>query len=149
MWAAGGIGEHTAAAAVIGGAAGVVLDTQLALLPEAELPEPIAAVLRGMDGSETQLVGGLRVLRPRGVSADALEGPGAIDPATLPPVGQDGFLAARFRAALRRHLECDTCGPCGRDPRRRARGRSGGRARPRAPRSRRASAPGSRWLRAR
>ena len=98
VWAAGGIGEHTAAAAVIGGAAGVVLDTQLALMPEAELPEPIAAVLRGMDGSETQLVGGLRVLRPRGVSADALEaGPGAIDPATLPPVGQDGFLAARFR----------------------------------------------------
>jgi acyl transferase domain-containing protein/NAD(P)H-dependent flavin oxidoreductase YrpB (nitropropane dioxygenase family) len=97
VWAAGGIGEHTAAAAVIGGAAGVVLDTQLALLPEAELPEPIAAVLRGMDGSETQLVGGLRILRPRGVSADALEGPGAIDPATLPPIGQDGFLAARFR----------------------------------------------------
>ena len=97
VWAAGGIGEHTAAAAVIGGAAGVVLDTQLALMPEAELPESIAAVLRGMDGSETQLVGGLRVLRPRGVSADALEGPDAIDPATLPPVGQDGFLAARFR----------------------------------------------------
>ena len=97
VWAAGGIGEHTAAAAVIGGAAGVVLDTQLALMPEAELPEPVAAVLRGMDGSETQLVGDLRVLRPRGVSADALEGPDAIDPATLPPVGQDGFLAARFR----------------------------------------------------
>ena len=97
VWAAGGVGEHTAAAAVIGGAAGVVLDTQLALMPEAELPEPIAAVLRGMDGSETQLVGGLRVLRPRGVSADALEGPDAIDPATLPPVGQDGFLATRFR----------------------------------------------------
>jgi len=97
VWAAGGIGEHTAAAAVIGGAAGVVLDTQLALMPEAELPEPIAAVLRGMDGSETQLVGDLRVLRPRGVAADALEGPDAIDPATLPPVGQDGFLAARFR----------------------------------------------------
>ena len=97
VWAAGGIGEHTAAAAVIGGAVGVVLDTQLALMPEAELPEPVAAVLRGMDGSETQLVGDLRVLRPRGVSADALEGPDAIDPATLPPVGQDGFLAARFR----------------------------------------------------
>ena len=97
IWAAGGIGEHTAAAAVIGGAAGVVLDTQLALMPEAELPEPIAAALRGMDGSETQLVGNLRVLRPRGVSADALEGPDAIDPATLPPIGQDGFLAARFR----------------------------------------------------
>jgi NAD(P)H-dependent flavin oxidoreductase YrpB (nitropropane dioxygenase family) len=138
VWAAGGIGEHTAAAAVIGGAAGVVLDTQLALLPEAELPEPIAAVLRGMDGSETQLVGGLRVLRPRGVSADALEGPHAIDPATLPPVGQDGFLAARFRE---RHG--DTAGAIRavthRDPRRRARGRRGGRARRGAPLARASS----------
>ncbi|HWG25633.1 SDR family oxidoreductase [Actinospica sp.] len=98
VWSVGGIGEHTAAAAVIGGAAGVVLDTQLALMPEADLPERIGNVLRGMDGSETQLVGGRRILRPRGVSSDALEGPNAIDPATLPAVGQDGFLAARFRA---------------------------------------------------
>src|SRR6266702_1034040 len=98
IWSAGGIGEHTAAAAVIGGAAGVVLDTQLALMPEAELPERIAAVLRGMDGSETQIVGGRRILRPRGVSSEALAVADAIDAATLPPVGQDGFLAARFRA---------------------------------------------------
>ncbi|HET9168014.1 MAG TPA: SDR family oxidoreductase [Actinospica sp.] len=99
VWACGGIGEHTAAAAVIGGAAGVVLDTQFALMPEAETPEPIAAVLRGMDGSETQLVGRRRILRPRGVSSDALEGADADErAASLPPVGQDGFLAARFRA---------------------------------------------------
>ena len=99
VWAAGGIGEHTAAAAVIGGATGVVLDTQLALMPESELPEQIAAVLRGMDGSETHLVGKRRVLRPRGVSSDLLDGPDAVTRARrLPPVGQDGFLAARFRA---------------------------------------------------
>ena len=86
IWVAGGIGEHTAAAAVVAGAAGVVLDTQLALLPEAELPEEIRATLRAMDGSETVLVDGHRVLRTDAVT----------------PVGQDGFLAARF---LKRHTD--------------------------------------------
>ncbi|WP_202869651.1 hypothetical protein [Kribbella caucasensis] len=38
IWAWGGIGPRTASAAVVGGAAGVVLDTQLALLAEADLP---------------------------------------------------------------------------------------------------------------
>ncbi|MBS2552447.1 SDR family oxidoreductase [Catenulispora sp. NL8] len=89
IWAAGGIGEHTAAAAVIGGAAGVVLDTQLALLPEAELPEDIRAALRATDGSETVVADGHRVLRTP-----------ASD--TLLPIGQDGFLADRF---LKRHSD--------------------------------------------
>ena len=107
IWAAGGIGEHTAAAAVIGGAAGVVLDVQLALLSEAELPEHVNAVLRAMDGSESVLVGGHRVLRPRGAAVDPAQWDqltpeqvadllGAGD-ASLMPIGQDGFLAARFR----------------------------------------------------
>ena len=93
VWAAGGIGEHSAAAAVIGGATGVVLDTQLALLSEAGLPERIAAAIRGMDGSETQVIGGRRVMRPRGVPGEE----SAVDAEGLPPIGQDGFLAARFR----------------------------------------------------
>ncbi|MBB4753705.1 type I polyketide synthase [Actinoplanes lobatus] len=45
VWAWGGIGPHTAAAAVAGGAAGVVLDTALALLPEACPPPAMAAAL--------------------------------------------------------------------------------------------------------
>ncbi|MEV0895946.1 SDR family oxidoreductase [Actinoplanes sp. NPDC049802] len=45
VWAWGGIGPHTAAAAVAGGAAGVVLDTALALLPEASPPPALAAAL--------------------------------------------------------------------------------------------------------
>jgi acyl transferase domain-containing protein/NAD(P)H-dependent flavin oxidoreductase YrpB (nitropropane dioxygenase family) len=87
VWACGGIGPRTAAAAVIGGAAGVVLDTQLALLAESGLPEDRAAMLRPMDGSETTVVDGHRALRPR-----------ARSPRSGPPlpVGQDGFLAARF-----------------------------------------------------
>ncbi|MGR3931826.1 SDR family oxidoreductase [Streptomyces sp. BRA346] len=93
VWACGGIGPRTAAAAVIGGAAGVVLDTQLALLAESGLPEDRAALLRPMDGSETTVVDGRRTLRPR-----------ARSPRPGPPpltVGQDGFLAARFAARWR------------------------------------------------
>ncbi|UXY26228.1 type I polyketide synthase [Streptomyces sp. HUAS TT20] len=106
VWACGGIGPRTAAAAVAGGAAGVVLDTQLALLAESTLPEATAAALRSLDGSETVVVAGHRVLHRRG--PDVLRPPaddptavaallGAQDPHTqLLPVGQDGFLATRF-----------------------------------------------------
>ncbi|MFF4015707.1 SDR family NAD(P)-dependent oxidoreductase [Streptomyces sp. NPDC001843] len=106
VWACGGIGARTAAAAVAGGAAGVVLDSQLALLAESGLPEVTAAALRSLDGSETVVVGGHRVLRRRGPDAPPLPSGdpaavaallGADDPRhRLLPVGQDGFLAARF-----------------------------------------------------
>ncbi|MFF4584935.1 SDR family oxidoreductase [Streptomyces sp. NPDC001388] len=112
VWACGGIGPRTAAAAVAGGAAGVVLDSQLALLDDAATPEPAAAALRAMDGSETVVVAGHRVLQRRGPDAPRVPdgaGPddvaallGARDPRTqLLPVGQDGFLAARFAEQLR------------------------------------------------
>ncbi|MEU2421552.1 SDR family NAD(P)-dependent oxidoreductase [Streptomyces sp. NPDC007851] len=106
VWACGGVGPRTAAAAVAGGAAGVVLDSQLALLAESRLPEATAAALRSLDGSETVLVAGHRVLHRRG--PDVVRPPaddpaavaallGAEDPrGRLLPVGQDGFLAARF-----------------------------------------------------
>ncbi|MDX6240943.1 MAG: hypothetical protein QOG10_5767, partial [Kribbellaceae bacterium] len=91
VWAWGGIGPHTAAAAVAGGAAGVVLDTQLALLAEADLPVEIAAVISTLDGSETTIADGQRVLQRR---------PAGTDPAGPPlPIGQDVFLASRFQAA--------------------------------------------------
>lgn len=85
VWAAGGIGLRTAAAAVAGGAAGVVLDTQLALLAESGVSEQAAAVLRSADGSETVLVDGCRVVR--------WGGPGGRFELTA---GQDLFLAAGF-----------------------------------------------------
>ena len=84
VWAWGGIGAHTAAAAVVGGAAGVVLDTQLALLSESDVDDEIAAAIRPMDGSETTIVDGARLLARRGASQARI------------PVGQDGFLATRF-----------------------------------------------------
>ncbi|MFE3553047.1 SDR family NAD(P)-dependent oxidoreductase [Streptomyces kronopolitis] len=105
VWACGGIGPHTAAAAVVGGAAGVVLDTQLALLDESAVPEEAAAAVRTMDGSETVVAAGHRVMRRRGPHAPPLPADpagaarllGAQDlRAQLLPVGQDGFLAARF-----------------------------------------------------
>lgn len=106
VWACGGIGPRTAAAAMAGGAAGVVLDSQLALLAESSLPEAAAAQLRPLDGSETTVLAGHRVLLRRGPDAPRIAGTdpetvaaalGAQDPRTqLLPVGQDGFLAARF-----------------------------------------------------
>ncbi|HEY2063219.1 MAG TPA: SDR family NAD(P)-dependent oxidoreductase [Amycolatopsis sp.] len=87
VWAAGGIGPHTAAAAIAGGAAGVVLDTQLALLPEAELPSASTVALTGLDGSETVVTDGVRrlVSRAKNTGGNQLE------------AGQDVFLATRFR----------------------------------------------------
>ncbi len=52
IWAQGGIGEHTAAACIAGGAAGVVLDSQLALVRESSVPAEIQVAIGAMDGSE-------------------------------------------------------------------------------------------------
>ncbi|MCK1798440.1 acyltransferase domain-containing protein, partial [Streptomyces sp. XM4193] len=105
VWAWGGIGPHTAAAALAGGAAGVVVDTQLALLDEAELPAEFADVLAGLDGSETVVHHGQRVLLRRGPDAPELPSDEAeflplIGADRLseqfPPVGEDAYLAASF-----------------------------------------------------
>ncbi|WP_101834176.1 type I polyketide synthase, partial [Frankia canadensis] len=74
VFAAGGIGPATAAAAVAGGAAGVVLDSQLALVREMELPEPVAAAVRAMDGSETVLYAGHRLYTRPDLPIAALAG---------------------------------------------------------------------------
>lgn len=58
LWLQGGIGLNTAAAAIAGGAFGVVLDSQLALLAESSLPEQLKSELRNMDGSQVRYLGG-------------------------------------------------------------------------------------------
>ncbi|MFJ3192223.1 SDR family NAD(P)-dependent oxidoreductase [Streptomyces griseoviridis] len=107
VWAWGGIGPRTAAAAVAGGAAGVVLDIQLALLDEAEPDAETVDALGSLDGSESVLVDGVRLLRRRGPRAPeppadraaAERAFASADPARrLLPVGQDGYLAAAFAA---------------------------------------------------
>ncbi len=57
VWAQGGIGEHSAAACAMAGAAGVVLDVQLALTRESRLPDRVKAVITRMEGTETVCVG--------------------------------------------------------------------------------------------
>jgi acyl transferase domain-containing protein/NAD(P)H-dependent flavin oxidoreductase YrpB (nitropropane dioxygenase family)/NADP-dependent 3-hydroxy acid dehydrogenase YdfG len=112
LWVQGGVGEHTAAACLAGGARGVVLDAQLALLPEASLPEATRAAIASMDGSETAVIGGYRVLarpdlpaaRRAGVTAaEVRERLGADAALGLVPAGQDAALARplaeRFRTA--------------------------------------------------
>ncbi len=97
VWAAGGIGLHTAAAVVAGGACGVVLDAQLALVREAALPRETAAAIAAMDGSETVVVGGHRVFtRPDLTVASTGDVALRLGPdlrTQLLPVGQDGALA--------------------------------------------------------
>ncbi|MER5934880.1 SDR family NAD(P)-dependent oxidoreductase [Streptomyces sp. NPDC002054] len=107
VFALGGIGPHTAAAALAGGAAGVLLDVQLALTAEVEpgLPAEVAAALRAMDGSETRLLDGHRVYTRPGLGGPdgpvtALLGARGLREQLL-PVGQDGAAAARLAARYR------------------------------------------------
>ncbi|MGH3521854.1 MAG: nitronate monooxygenase, partial [Mycobacterium sp.] len=111
VWCQGGVGLHTAAAAVAGGAAGVVLDTQLALVKELQLPALVRAAISSMDGAETAVVGGHRVfVRPDLATAPAHAGPDEVAarlgvelPDSLLPAGQDTAFAAglarRFHTA--------------------------------------------------
>jgi acyl transferase domain-containing protein/NAD(P)H-dependent flavin oxidoreductase YrpB (nitropropane dioxygenase family)/NADP-dependent 3-hydroxy acid dehydrogenase YdfG/acyl carrier protein len=99
VWAQGGIGEHTAAACIAGGAAGVVLDTQLALVRESSLPADIQAAIGAMDGSETVITAGHRVYtRPdlpiaQGAAFDESRLGGDSLVANFLPIGQDGAIA--------------------------------------------------------
>ncbi|MFO0759249.1 MAG: SDR family NAD(P)-dependent oxidoreductase [Byssovorax sp.] len=132
LWAQGGIGLHTAAAALACGARGVVLDSQLALVRESSLPEPIKAAIRGMDGSETALLGEHRVFTRPDLPVARKKAPAPQDLGAflahlggqdlerdLLPLGQDaafarplaeryrtaGGLVHAMRAAMDEHLE--------------------------------------------
>ncbi len=110
-WVRGGIGRHTAAAVLAAGASGVVLDDQVALTREADLPADLAAAVRAMDGSETVVVGGHRLYtRPDLPVATLDEHPpveevaarlGSDLRADLVPLGPD---AASARALAERHV---------------------------------------------
>jgi len=62
IYVQGGVGIHTAAALIASGAAGVVLDSQLALFPECSVPDPIKQICEKLSGNETRLIGDFRVL---------------------------------------------------------------------------------------
>ncbi|GAA2996992.1 type I polyketide synthase [Actinokineospora diospyrosa] len=81
VWVRGGIGPHTALGAVAAGAAGVVLDSQLGLFPECDLPADLRSRLASADGSETEPRAGRRLLR-----------------GTDLPLGEDAHLATALAA---------------------------------------------------
>ena len=159
VWAHGGIGAHTIAAAVAGGAAGVVVDTQLALLRGSTLARALRSVIGAMDGSETRVVGGYRVYaRPdlwvAGLPADtpaaevaaALQGD-VLTGTVAVPVGQDGCLPPASSAAGPRWAGRSP--GCGRRSTSTWAPPSAPNRWPRATASPRTSAPRSRWCRAR
>ena len=104
FWVQGGIGPHTASAAVAAGAGGVVLDAQVALTRECDLDEATRRALRAMDGSETRVVGGHRMFTRPDLPAAALAADtpaaevaarlGADVRHDLVPIGQDGAMAS-------------------------------------------------------
>jgi acyl transferase domain-containing protein/NAD(P)H-dependent flavin oxidoreductase YrpB (nitropropane dioxygenase family)/NAD(P)-dependent dehydrogenase (short-subunit alcohol dehydrogenase family) len=102
VWSQGGIGLHTAAAAIAGGAHGVVLDSQLALLNESTLNTDIKQAVRAMDGSETRLLGGYQLYNRPGLpiaehseldAATVRERMGNSNLQHFLPLGQDAALA--------------------------------------------------------
>jgi acyl transferase domain-containing protein/NAD(P)H-dependent flavin oxidoreductase YrpB (nitropropane dioxygenase family)/NAD(P)-dependent dehydrogenase (short-subunit alcohol dehydrogenase family)/acyl carrier protein len=98
IWAQGGIGELSAAACVAGGAKGVVLDTQLALVRESSLGTQVRGAIAAMDGSETLVVNDRRVFaRPdlpiQKLVADNAPFGGDDLYAQLLPLGQDAAFA--------------------------------------------------------
>ncbi|MGH9077280.1 MAG: beta-ketoacyl synthase N-terminal-like domain-containing protein, partial [Acidimicrobiales bacterium] len=111
LWCQGGMGLHTAAAAIAGGATGVVFDTQLALVSEVGLPDAVRSAIASMDGAETAVVGGHRILvRPGVATADPSDGPAEVASrlgvdlgCSLLAAGQDTSFAAglaqRFHTA--------------------------------------------------
>ncbi|HEY6361241.1 MAG TPA: SDR family NAD(P)-dependent oxidoreductase [Vicinamibacterales bacterium] len=58
VWAAGGIGLHTAAACRVAGCAGIVIDAALALTRESSLPSALRAAIERSEGDDTACVGG-------------------------------------------------------------------------------------------
>jgi acyl transferase domain-containing protein/NAD(P)H-dependent flavin oxidoreductase YrpB (nitropropane dioxygenase family)/NAD(P)-dependent dehydrogenase (short-subunit alcohol dehydrogenase family)/acyl carrier protein len=57
FWLQGGIGANTAAACLVGGARGVVLDSQILLAKESPLSDSARKRIAGLDGSETVVLG--------------------------------------------------------------------------------------------
>ena len=58
----GGCGIHTAPAVLAAGGAGVVFDSQLSLLRESRVPKPLKAIIEKLDGTETKVCAGHRIL---------------------------------------------------------------------------------------
>ncbi|HEY4193999.1 MAG TPA: beta-ketoacyl synthase N-terminal-like domain-containing protein, partial [Mucilaginibacter sp.] len=103
VWVQGGAGIHTSSALVALGAAGIVLDSQLALFPQCSAPGILKEICNKLSGSETKLIDSYRVLvrpnspvLPDNTSYDHLkEYLKGLDPEkNYIPMGQDIALSA-------------------------------------------------------
>jgi len=107
VWVQGGIGINTTAAAIAGGAYGVVLDSQLSLLTDSTLPASTKAIISKMDGSEVVVKGEYAFYsRPQTLAANwddpsdsAIQCSLGFSDVTaeLLPIGQDAALAAGIK----------------------------------------------------
>jgi len=107
VWVQGGIGIHTSASAFVGGAAGVVLDAQLALLRESPLPDAVRRRVATMDGSETVCLGEALRMPFRALASPQSETVTALQSlAVRLAVGTDTANAERaaWRAEIRRSV---------------------------------------------
>ncbi|SEJ65859.1 polyketide-type polyunsaturated fatty acid synthase PfaA [Dyadobacter sp. SG02] len=62
VWVQGGIGVHNAAAVTALGGRGVVLDSQLLPFPECSAPTSLKSISEKLNGNETRVIDGFRVL---------------------------------------------------------------------------------------
>ncbi|MBZ4192502.1 type I polyketide synthase [Niabella beijingensis] len=111
VYVQGGIGIHTAAAVKALGAAGVVLDSQVLLFRECNAPAIIKKIAEKLNGNETRVIDGYRVLvRPDSPVLPAAAAFADISPLLgnwelqtgFIPLGQDVALAAGLSARYKK-----------------------------------------------
>lgn len=96
VWCQGGMSCHTAAAAMVAGAAGVVIDAILAGMPESDLPAELKQRVLALDGSEPRAVAGFNVLPSKGIAVAELSAAEVVQQLAdqrLWAIGQDAALA--------------------------------------------------------
>jgi acyl transferase domain-containing protein/NAD(P)H-dependent flavin oxidoreductase YrpB (nitropropane dioxygenase family)/NAD(P)-dependent dehydrogenase (short-subunit alcohol dehydrogenase family)/acyl carrier protein len=120
VWVQGGIGPHTVASAYVGGAVGVVLDGQLALLRESPLPDEAKNRIARMDGTETVCLGEELSLPFRALAAPRSQAVAELQAlATRLAAGTESAASMRtaWREAVRRRVKRTETGlwPLGQD----------------------------------
>ena len=81
VWVQGGIGVHNAAAVTALGGRGVVLDSQLLPFPECSAPASLKTISEKLNGNETRVIDGFRVLvRPNSPALPAQPARGDLHP---------------------------------------------------------------------
>lgn len=96
VWCQGGMSLNTAVAAMVAGAAGVVIDAILSVFPESDFSAELKQRVLALDGSEVRALAGFHVLAPKGSAAIELNRSEVLEQLgdqRLLAVGQDAALA--------------------------------------------------------